>query len=82
MGAMLGGRPRRILAALFLVLLSANGVQASTGYSQEIYRWSAFSTQATSYWCTAAVVQNIRNLATGDSNRGGIQQRTAPEGQR
>jgi hypothetical protein len=74
MRAMVGTPVRRILAAWLLVLLSAYGVDAATSYSQTIYRSSAFSTQATDYYCTAAVVQNIRNLATGESRTGKTQQ--------
>jgi hypothetical protein len=55
-------------------MLCAYGVDAATTYSQTIYRSTAFSTQATDYFCTAAVVQNIRNLATGESRTGRTQQ--------
>jgi hypothetical protein len=69
------GRPaRKLIAAALLVLLGVHGVQASTAYSQTIYRASAFSTQATDYLCTGAVVQNIRNLAIGESRTGKAQQ--------
>jgi hypothetical protein len=69
------GRPvRRLIAATLLVLLGVHGVQASTGYSQTIYRASAFTTQATDYLCTGAVAQNIRNLATGESRSSKAQQ--------
>ena len=64
----------KFVAATLLVLLSAYGVDAATAYSQTIYRSSAFSTQATDYYCVAAVVQNIRNLATGQSRTGRTQQ--------
>lgn len=59
---------RRIVAATALVLLFTQGVEAASGtYSQTIYRSSAFSTQATYSLCTAAVVQNVMNLARGAS---------------
>lgn len=59
---------------MLLVLLSVYGVDAATAYTQTVYRSTAFSTQATDYYCTAAVVQNIRNLATGESRTGRTQQ--------
>lgn len=60
------GRPLgRILAATMLVVASAGMVDAGTTYSQTVYRSSAFTTQSTSWHCTSAVVQNIRNLALG-----------------
>lgn len=62
------GRPLRVLlAASLLVFVSAHGVDARPGFSQSTYRASAFSTQATEYYCTSAVVQHIRNLATQQS---------------
>jgi hypothetical protein len=65
----------RILVAAALVLLAVQGVDASAAYSQTIYRPSAFSTQATDSLCTAAVVQNVVNLVTGESRHGATQQR-------
>jgi hypothetical protein len=65
----------RIVIAAALVLLAVQGVDAASAYSQGIYRGSAFSTQATGYLCTAAVVQNVVNLATGQSSRSETQQR-------
>ena len=65
---------RGLLAASVVVLLVASAVDASTGYSQTLYRASAFSTQATDYLCTAAVTQNIRNLVTGESRHDRTQQ--------
>lgn len=64
----------KIVAALLLALLAVQGVDASTGYTQTVYRDTAFSTQRTDYLCTAAVVQNIVNLATGSSRSGKTQQ--------
>jgi hypothetical protein len=63
----------KIVVAALLVLLAVQGVDASTGYTQVLYRDTAFSTQRTDYLCTAAVVQNIVNLAIG-SSRGGMRQ--------
>ncbi len=74
MPRMIGLRLHRLIAASLLVLLTAYGVDAATAYSQTIYRSSAFSTQATDYYCVAAVTQNIRNLATGESRTGKTQQ--------
>ena len=65
---------RRVVAATVLVLLVTQSVNASTVYSQTIYRSSAFSTQATYSLCTAAVVQNVMNLASGASRHGGTEQ--------
>jgi hypothetical protein len=64
MAAMIGRPLRMLLAATLLVFVSAHGVDARPGFSQTTYRASAFSTQATEYYCTSAVVQHIRNLAT------------------
>ena len=64
----------KIVAAALLGLLAVQGVDASTGFTQTIYRQNAFSTQQTNYLCTAAVVQNIVNLATGTARRGMTQQ--------
>jgi hypothetical protein len=69
------GKLRRFVAAAVLVLLAAQSVDAASTYSQTIYRASAFSTQVNSYFCTAAVVQNIVNLVTGGSRRDRAQQR-------
>jgi hypothetical protein len=74
MGGMKRGPLGKIVAALLLGLLAVQGVEASTGYTQTIFRDSAFSTQRTDYLCTAAVVQNIVNLATGSSRDGKTQQ--------
>lgn len=74
MAGMIGAPLRRLVAASLLVLLSAYGVEASSSYSQTIYRSTAFATQTTSYFCTSAVVQNIRNLATGESRRWSMEQ--------
>ena len=63
---MIGRQLRRLGAAAFLVLLSVHGVDAAPVHTQSIFRDTAFSTQATNYLCTSAVVQNIRNLATGE----------------
>ncbi len=65
---------RRAIAATALVLLFTQGVDASGTYSQVIYRSTAFSTQATYHYCTAAVVQNIMNIASGTSRHGKIEQ--------
>lgn len=64
----------KLLAALLLGLLAVQGVEASTSFTQVIYREDAFATQRTNYLCTAAVVQNIVNLATGTSRGGKAQQ--------
>ena len=74
MAGMIGAPLRRLVAASLLVLLSVHGVNASSSYSQTIYRSTAFATQSTSYFCTSAVVQNIRNLATGESRRWSMEQ--------
>ena len=74
MGDMTRGPLGKIVAALLLGLLAVQGVQAGTGYTQTIYRGDAFATQRTNYLCTAAVVQNIVNLATGSSRGGKTQQ--------
>jgi hypothetical protein len=66
--------PRIVLAAA-LALLAVQGVDARVTYSQTIYRASAFSTQATDYLCTAAVVQNVVNLVTGQARHSATQQR-------
>jgi hypothetical protein len=71
---MIGGPRRGIVAALLLAVLVAHGVQAGTGFSQSIHRASAFSTQANDYFCTSAVVQTIRNFATGESRHDKAQQ--------
>jgi hypothetical protein len=71
---MVGRRIGRLVAATLLVLLGVHGVQASTAYSQTIYRATAFATQKTDSLCTGAVVQNIRNLATGESRTSKAQQ--------
>jgi hypothetical protein len=65
----------RIVVAAALVLLAAQGVDARAAYTQTIYRASAFSTQTSDYLCTAAVVQNVVNLVTGESRHGATQQR-------
>ena len=64
----------KIVVALLLGLLAVQGVEASTSFTQVIYREDAFATQRTNYLCTAAVVQNIVNLATGSSRGGKAQQ--------
>jgi hypothetical protein len=66
----------RLLAAAFLVLLCAPVALGATGsgFTQTVARLSAFSTQATDWFCTAAVVQHVRNLATGEARHGGTQQ--------
>jgi len=70
--------PRRLLPRLFaaaiLVLLCAPVALGAKGFSQTVARWSAFSTQATDWFCTAAVVQHVRNLATGEARHGGSHQ--------
>ncbi len=70
----MNGRFRRAVAATALVLLFTQGVEATSVYSHTIYRSTAFSTQATLYFCTAAVVQNVMNLATGTSRHGWTEQ--------
>jgi hypothetical protein len=72
---MIRGPLPRIAAIATLVLLAAQGVDASAAYSQTIYRASAFSTQASDRLCTAAVVQNVVNLVTGASGHSETQQR-------
>ena len=64
----------KIFVAALLSLVAVQGVQAGTGYSQTIFRDDAFATQRTNYLCTAAVVQNIVNLATGSTRGGKTQQ--------
>jgi len=64
----------RIFVAALLSLLAVQGVQAASGYTQTVFRDDAFATQRNSYLCTAAVVQNIVNLATGKSRVGKTQQ--------
>jgi hypothetical protein len=64
---MLRGPLGRLVAATVLVLLCAPATAAVSGYSQTIFRSSAFSTQATDSFCTAAVIEQIRNLAVGES---------------
>ena len=64
----------KILVAALLSLVAVQGVQAATGYTQIIFRNDAFATQRTNYLCTAAVVQNIVNLATGSTRGGKTQQ--------
>jgi len=64
----------KIVVAALLSLVAVQGVQAATGYSQIVFRGDAFATQRTDYLCTAAVVQNIVNLATGSSRDGKGQQ--------
>lgn len=74
----LGRMHRSLLAKLFaatlLALVAVSGVDAATGYSQTVFRDTAFATQRTNILCTAAVVQNIVNLATGTSRDGKGQQ--------
>jgi hypothetical protein len=74
MADMTRGPLGKIVAALLLGLLAVQGVQAGTGYTQTIFRDDAFATQRTNYLCTAAVVQNIVNLATGSTRDGKTQQ--------
>jgi hypothetical protein len=74
MGGMNRGLLAKVVAAMLLGLLAVQGVEASTGYTQLVFRDTAFATQRTSYLCTAAVVQNIVNLATGTSRDGKAQQ--------
>ena len=64
----------KLVAAALLALVAAQGVDAAAGFSEVIYRDTAFATQRTNYLCTAAVVQNIVNLATGTSRDGKAQQ--------
>lgn len=64
----------KIVVAVLLSLVAVQGVQAATGYTQTVFRDDAFATQHTNYLCTAAVVQNIVNLATGSSRGGKTQQ--------
>lgn len=64
----------KIFVAALLSLVAVQGVQAGTGYTQTIFRDDAFATQRTNYLCTAAVVQNIVNLATGSTRGGKTQQ--------
>lgn len=64
----------RIVVVALLSLVAVQGVQAATGYTQTVFRDDAFATQRTDYLCTAAVVQNIVNLATGSSRGGKTQQ--------
>jgi len=64
----------KLLAAALLGLLAVSGVDASTGYTQILFRDTAFATQRTNILCTAAVVQNIVNLASGSSRDGKSQQ--------
>jgi hypothetical protein len=72
---MIRGPLPRIAAIATLVLLAAQGVDASAAYSQTIYRASAFSTQASDRLCTPAVVQNVVNLVTGASRHSETEQR-------
>ena len=64
----------KIVVAVLLSLVAVQGVQAATGYTQIIFRDDAFATQRTNYLCTAAVVQNIVNIATGSTRDGKPQQ--------
>jgi hypothetical protein len=64
----------KLVAAALLALVAVQGVDAATGYTQVVFRDTAFATQRTNYLCTAAVVQNIVNLATGASRDGKTQQ--------
>lgn len=64
----------KLVAATLLALVAVNGVDAATGYTQTVFRDSAFATQRANYLCTSAVVQNIVNLATGTSRDGKTQQ--------
>jgi hypothetical protein len=64
----------KVAAAVLLALVAFQGVEAGTAYTQTIYRDTAFATQQTDYLCTAAVVQNIVNLALGTSRGGKTQQ--------
>lgn len=63
---------RALALALALVVGSAANVEGSTSFNA--YRSTAFSTQATMWYCTAAVEQMIWNTATGRSNHGYTQQ--------
>ena len=73
---MIRGTLRTLLVAAALTVVAVQGVDAATtSFSHTIYRGTAFSTQATDYWCTAAVVQNIVNLATGRSSHSSTQQK-------
>jgi hypothetical protein len=74
MGAMTRNPLTRLVAAALLALVAVSGVDAATGYTQIVFRDTAFATQRTNYLCTAAVVQNIVNLATGTSRDGKTQQ--------
>ena len=74
MGDMNRGPLAKIVVAALLSLLAVQGVQAATGYTQTVFRDDAFATQRTNYLCTAAVVQNIVNIATGSSRGGKTQQ--------
>lgn len=74
MGSMKRGVLGKVVAAMLLGLVAVQGVQASTGYTQVVFRDTAFATQRTNYLCTAAVVQNIVNLATSTSRDGKAQQ--------
>ena len=65
---------RRVIVATALLLLFTQGVDASGAYVQTVYRSTAFSTQATYSLCTAAVVQNVMNLASGTSRHGKAEQ--------
>jgi hypothetical protein len=73
-GGMHRGLLPKIVAALLLGLLAVQGVRAGTGFTHIVYRDTAFATQRTNYLCTAAVVQNIVNIATGTSRDGKVQQ--------
>jgi hypothetical protein len=68
------GKLAKLAAAALLALLAVQGVDAATGYTQVVFRDTAFATQRTNILCTAAVVQNIVNLATGTSADGKGQQ--------
>lgn len=63
---------RRILAGVVLAIAVAGTASADT--SINVYRASAFSTQATGYYCTAAVSQYIANLRYGRSRHGSDEQ--------
>jgi hypothetical protein len=71
---MLRSRLGRLVVAVVLVLWCAPAALANSGYSQTIFRSTAFSTQATDSFCTAAVVEHIRNLALGESRHSGAHQ--------
>jgi hypothetical protein len=63
--------------ALALAILTASialPASASTAYTQNLYRATAFSTQAVSYYCVAATGQMVWNLAKGQSNHTSAQQ--------